>query len=528
MKGQLFKSTILMLVVSLLLVSLSFTASAATAPNLGSATPFGLMGVAISNTNPTFVAGSVGSDGQTSAPTITVGANFLNDATYHTANLDLGLAIDNANAQACTTTGQAGANLGGQTFQTGVYCYPGAVNVTGTLKLDGPGVIIFKVDGAFNTAANAVFQLSNGAQAGNVFYVVAGASTLGANTAFIGTLMSKAAITVDTSNIVGRMLSQPAVTISTSTITIPPVIQQQNLVLSALCTDIPLVNRKWNVHNPNATAVSFSYAIQGTAQAGSQTIAANSDAQITTTTEGTNVMNLLVNGAVQTFITNTGAACAVATVSPTPSATPTSTPTATPTATPSAIPSATPSATPASIPTVTPAATLKPGATPVAAGGPTPSPIATPGPCLVDVTTTGVKAVAVPAGAKLISKKTSALMIWHLPNGDLMVKATLPAKNKGMGIWTFDLGGQTYTVNGSEGVTYTIVNPPVGTYSTVASFANDCGQPVIKLLAATITVPTVTGGTLPNTATPWYNFMLVGAVMLFMGTMIWRKRKLRD
>jgi LPXTG-motif cell wall-anchored protein len=51
---------------------------------------------------------------------------------------------------------------------------------------------------------------------------------------------------------------------------------------------------------------------------------------------------------------------------------------------------------------------------------------------------------------------------------------------------------------------------------------------VIKLLATTITVPTVTGGTLPNTSTPWYNIILLGTVMLLIGTMIWRKRKLRD
>jgi LPXTG-motif cell wall-anchored protein len=332
--------------------------------------------------------------------------------------------------------------------------------------------------------------------------------------------MSKAAITVDTSNIVGRILSQPAVTISTSTITVPQVILQQNLVLSALCTDTPVVNRKWNVHNPNAATVSFSYAIQGTVQAGSQTVAANSDAQITTTTEGTNVMNLLVNGAVQTFITNTGAACTAVTATPTPSAAPTATPSAAPTVTPTAAPAATPAATPAGKAT--------PGPTPVAAASPTPAPVAIPGPCLNDVTTVSVKTADIPIGAKLISKKTSDIMIWRLSNGNLMIKATLPQKTKGKGIWSFDLGGQVYTVNGSEGVTYTIVNPPVGTYSAGTSFASVCGQPVIKLLATTITVPTVTGGTLPNTSTPWYNIMLLGTVMLLIGTMIWRKRKLRD
>jgi LPXTG-motif cell wall-anchored protein len=284
----------------------------------------------------------------------------------------------------------------------------------------------------------------------------------------------------------------------------PQVIQQQNLVLSALCSDTPIVNRKWNVHNPNATAVSFIYAIQGTVQVGSQTIAANSDAQITTITESTNEMNLLVNGAVQTFITNTGAACTAVTASPTPIATPTTKPATTPTA------------------------TATPGPTPVAAVTPTPSPVATPGPCLNDVTTASIKTIGVPAGAKLVSKKTSAIMIWRLSNGSLMIKATLPEKTKGRGIWSFDLGGQIYTVNGSEGVTYTIVNPPVGTYSAVTSFASDCGQPVIKLLATTITVPTVTGGILPNTSTPWYNIMFLGTVMFLIGSMIWRKRKLRD
>jgi LPXTG-motif cell wall-anchored protein len=517
MKSHLFKLTILMLMVVLLFSSFAFTVSAdATAPNLGSASPFGLMGVSISNSNPTLVAGSIGSDGQTSAPTITVGANFLNDATYHTANLDLGLAIDNVNAQACTSNGQAGDDIGGQIFQTGVHCYPGAVNVTGTVKLDGPGVIIFKVDGAFDTAANAVFELTNGASAANVFYVVSGASTLGANTIFLGSLMSKAAITVDTSNIVGRILSQPAVTISTSTITVPLV--QQNLVLSEACTNDPQVHRNWNVHNPNAAAINFSYAIHGTSQLGSQTIAANGDVQISTTTEGTNVMDLLVNGTIQTFFTSAGSACAVATASPTtaPTAAPTSTPTTVPTTAPTAVPTTAPTAAPIAAPTTAPVAAT------------TPSPIATPGPCLSNGTTVNVKPTAVPAGAKLISKNTSELMIWLLPNGSLVVKANLPEKTKDAGIWSFDLGGQIYTVNGSEGVTYTIANPPVGTYNAAASFASDCGQPIINLMGGTIKVPTVTGGTLPNTSTPWYNIMLLGTVILLIGTIIWRKRKLRD
>ncbi|MDB5053912.1 MAG: hypothetical protein JWM44_1962 [Bacilli bacterium] len=518
MKNKYLKSFMLLLALTLLLTN--FTAVPVTAdsvpviaaPNLGSASTFGLLGVSISNTNPTFVSGDVGSDGQTSAPTLTSGANFLNDAKYHAANHDLGLAIDDANSRACTVNGQAGADIGGQVLTPGVYCFPGAVNVTGTLTLSGNGIFIIKADGAFNTTANAVVALMNGAQAGNVFYVINGASTLGANTNLSGTIMSRAAITVDTSNIVGRILSQPAVTISTSTITVPVVTLQQNLVVSSICTDNPVNTRKWIVHNPNSTTVNFSYVLEGTSQLGAKAITGNSDLEITTNTQGTNKLNLLVNGVVQTFMTSTGTTCvtATATATPTPTPTPTATPIATQTPGPSATATPVPSAT-------TPA--------PVATATPIPTAAPTPGPCLKDSSTTAA-VVSVPTGAKLISN-SAGFSVWSISNGNLIIHAKLPSAAKGNGTWNFNLGGKAYSVSGTEDITYTVIKPPVGTYKTTAEFVSNCG-PANVFESATITVPTVTGGQLPNTATPWYNMLLIGTLLMLVGAFVWRRRKLHE
>jgi hypothetical protein len=188
--------------------------AAETTIELGSVSKFGLLGDSITNTNPTSVHGDVGSTVQTLIPTITNGSNFLNDAAYFAANADLDLSIDDANARACLVHGQADVDLGGKTLSPGIFCYPGDVQVNGSFNLSGSGVYIFKIAGEFNTAANAMITLSNGANAADVFFVVKGDSTIRADTDFTGTLMSRSPITVDSSNIKGRILSQSSVTIS--------------------------------------------------------------------------------------------------------------------------------------------------------------------------------------------------------------------------------------------------------------------------------------------------------------------------
>ena len=54
--------------------------------------------------------------------------------------------------------------------------------------------------------------------------------------------------------------------------------------------------------------------------------------------------------------------------------------------------------------------------------------------------------------------------------------------------------------------------------------------PIAQPTPAGITTPavittTVTGGQLPTTATPWYNILLIGVVLMSIGTLGWKGRK---
>jgi hypothetical protein len=111
-------------------------------------------------------------------------------------------------------------------------------------------------------------------------------------------------------------------------------------------------------------------------------------------------------------------------------------------------------------------------------------------------------------------------------DGNLVIHAKLPHDAKGTGTWNFDFGGKTYQVKGNEEVTYTAFNPPVGTYQVKTQFIQDDNGENVDLALCTVSVPTVTGGQLPNTATPWYNLLFAGTVLFLMGLAVWSIRKI--
>jgi hypothetical protein len=199
---------------------------------LGSAATFGVLaGTAFTVANPTSVTGDVGSPSIIPA----VGPSTLVGTKYDTASGSLPLiaaaVTDMQIAAACAIGRSCDVNygaidLGGLSLGPGVYCATGAINITGTLSLNAPGVYIFRTANTFNTAANAIVQFTAPATAANtsVYWVPVGATTLGANTTFIGNIMaSSAAITVSAVSTVtsGSALSGSAVTVNTSTIAIP-------------------------------------------------------------------------------------------------------------------------------------------------------------------------------------------------------------------------------------------------------------------------------------------------------------------
>jgi hypothetical protein len=88
-----------------------------------------------------------------------------------------------------------------------------ASTLTGNLTLDGQGdpksIFIFKVDGAFATAALSNVLLINAANLRNVYWQINGAFTLGDSSVFRGNILVNGAITLNNNSIFfGRALSK--------------------------------------------------------------------------------------------------------------------------------------------------------------------------------------------------------------------------------------------------------------------------------------------------------------------------------
>jgi hypothetical protein len=193
-------------------------AFAATTPSLGQATGYAVLSSTYTNTTPTTVNGGVGfTTGPAVAPT-GVQTNFGPAFPYATAGTDQNAALSALASQACTFTFAPGAidlsadlTHGGPmgVYTPGVYCTTGAASIgTGGIMLSGAGTYVFRINGALNTAANSAVTLSGGASPSDVFFTPSAATTLGANSSFIGNILDTAGITIgSTVNLVGRALA---------------------------------------------------------------------------------------------------------------------------------------------------------------------------------------------------------------------------------------------------------------------------------------------------------------------------------
>jgi len=193
---------------------------------LGTAARYSVLaGTAVVNTGTTTISGDLGVSPGTSITGFTTdmvgGEIHAGDAAAAAAATDLTSAYDELASR--TADEELAGEVGGLTFVPGVYHAVAALAITGTLTLDAQGdpdaVFVFQTDAAFNTAASSIVNLVNGAQAANVFWVVAGAAGTGANSFLSGTILARGAITLGASTLlIGRALSLDAVTIGSSTI----------------------------------------------------------------------------------------------------------------------------------------------------------------------------------------------------------------------------------------------------------------------------------------------------------------------
>lgn len=227
--------------VVLISLAQSDAASAATAPNFGTTSTYGVVSMTYTNSNTspqTIINGDVCFTTGPTTPPLTITGATRTPCPPQTG-LDQAAAIADANGQVCTFLGAGAITLdsvviGGNppgTIPPGCYSSGGAMQITATtnVTLNGAGVYIFRPGGALTTGANSNVLLVNGACASDVYWVPVGTTTLGANAAlsptptFSGNILDAAGINIGHfANLTGRALAfGGTVTTDADTITVP-------------------------------------------------------------------------------------------------------------------------------------------------------------------------------------------------------------------------------------------------------------------------------------------------------------------
>lgn len=233
-KHLMFYALILVMVsvAALLSAYASAGSPAAAAPSLGRAASFAVLGGStVTNTGATAITGDLG----VSSPGVSVtgfppgtmvrGVQHVGDPVANQAQRDAQTAYAALAGQVCNTP-LTGQDLGGKSLSPGVYCFTSSAQLTGQLVLDPrgntKGVWVFQIASTLTTATNASVVLRKGGRAGNVFWQVGSAATLGTGTAFAGNILAYSSITMNTAaNLSGRALARAAVTMDSNKMRVP-------------------------------------------------------------------------------------------------------------------------------------------------------------------------------------------------------------------------------------------------------------------------------------------------------------------
>jgi hypothetical protein len=202
--------------------------SAQTAPSLGSAQSFAVLGAStVTNTGSSVLTGDLGVSPGTAItgfpPGLVSGTIHSADAAALAAHNSVAAAYSSLASQACTQD-LTGQDLGGKTLTPGVYCFSSSAQLTGILTLNAQGnanaVFIFKMGSTLTTASGSSVVMSSGGSPCNVYWQVGSSATLGTTTSFAGNILALASITVTTgASVTGRALAlNGAVTLDTNAV----------------------------------------------------------------------------------------------------------------------------------------------------------------------------------------------------------------------------------------------------------------------------------------------------------------------
>ncbi|PKP31166.1 MAG: hypothetical protein CVT99_09655 [Bacteroidetes bacterium HGW-Bacteroidetes-16] len=115
-------------------------------------------------------------------------------------------------------------NIGGKTLTPGLYTWSTDLLIPTDVIISGNStdVWIFQVAGTIDMSSAVRITLTGGAKAKNIFWVAAGAVTLGTISHFEGNILGQTGINMQTgATINGRILAQTAVTLQMNTVTQP-------------------------------------------------------------------------------------------------------------------------------------------------------------------------------------------------------------------------------------------------------------------------------------------------------------------
>jgi hypothetical protein len=115
-------------------------------------------------------------------------------------------------------------NIGGLTLTPGLYKWGSSLTIPADVTISGSAndVWIFQVSGNLVMSGAKRITLSNGAQAKNIFWQVAGQATIGTAAHFEGIVLSQTSITLQTgASINGRALAQSLVALDSASVSQP-------------------------------------------------------------------------------------------------------------------------------------------------------------------------------------------------------------------------------------------------------------------------------------------------------------------
>ena len=142
-------------------------------------------------------------------------------------------------------------NIGGMTLSAGLYKWSSNVIIPSDVTLSGSAndVWIFQIAGNLDISSATKVILSGGAQAKNIFWQVAGQTTLETTSVFNGIILCQTEIVMNTgATLNGRALAQTAVTLDSDTINSPTAIPEFNFavlfVVLAIGTTLAIVTSK--------------------------------------------------------------------------------------------------------------------------------------------------------------------------------------------------------------------------------------------------------------------------------------------